>query len=55
MGMWMISERGTLRLSAIRTTPGRVLAAIPMSTSQTLRGEDSFGVENIQNLLLDFA
>jgi hypothetical protein len=49
----MMSERGALRLSAMRTTPGRVLAAMPMSTSQT--SGDSFGVENVQNFLFDLA
>jgi hypothetical protein len=35
--------------------PGRVLAAIPMSTSQTSPWRGSMAVEDVQNLLLHFA
>src|SRR3989442_8752163 len=51
----MIRERGALRLSAISTTPGRVLAASPISTSHTSPWRGFMAVKNIQNLLLDLA
>src|SRR5437870_6492843 len=51
----MMSERGVLRLSAMSTTVGLVLAAMPMSTSQTSPCRGFAAIEDIQNFLLHFA
>jgi hypothetical protein len=53
--MWMIRARETVTLSANKTTAGRVLAAIPMSTNQTSPWRGFVAIEKIKDFLLDLA
>src|SRR5438132_4624979 len=51
----MSRVRGASNSSAIKTTTGRVLAAMPRSASQTSPWRGFIAVDDVQHLLLNFA